>query len=169
MHWLKTFAIVSTKHKYNTFNFNRMFFEKHHQKRCFELYIFPATYIKCLSNIVCWYKSQKMTNLFCDTWISVESLMNTHSNWFHRFFPNYRNSDLMCFGMVLNFARLAQFISNNKDVLKYRLEKNWISQILLSFQWNHSNVEVLDLIQFKKNVNGHGINLHIRKMSSWDS
>ena len=118
VHWLKTFAIVSTKHKYNTFNFNRMFFEKHHQKRCFELYIFPAIYIKCLSNIVCWYKSQKMTNLFCDTWISVESLMNTHSNWFHRFFPNYRNSDLMCFGMVLNFARLAQFISNNKDVFK---------------------------------------------------
>ena len=70
----------------------------------------------------------------------------------------------MCFGMVLNCARLAKFISNNKDVLKYRLEKNWISRFCSA---SSETIQMLKSgIQFKKNVNGHGINLHISKMFS---
>ena len=59
-------CIYKAQIQYNQFEIECIS-KKHHQKRCFELYIFSSTYIKCLSNIVCWYKSQKMTNLFCET------------------------------------------------------------------------------------------------------
>ena len=166
MHWLKTFAIVSTKHKYNKFNFN--VFRKNINKTLFwALHIFSATYSKCLSNIVCWYKSCIMRILFCETWISVESLMNTHPNWFHRFFAKLQKFWL---NVVSEWYWILQGWQNlflRKNVLQYRPQKNLI---YIYPDSDEHPVKPLKCLSLGLNsIQSHGISLYIRNMLSWDS